>query len=184
LSRSSRIAAVAAVVTAVGAASASASQIGDIPSSGVANTECSGFTVWQYQPSTARDVPTIVTSWQTYQRAGAAGRTLRLKVLRPAGDHAWTVVDEGPELDVGTDEGVKTQAVSMTIAPGDFVALYGNGADCYFSDGSGRMLDANNGPEPAVGDTIADSAGPSPAGLVLDAALQAEDDADGDGFGD
>jgi len=184
LSSITRVAALAALITAFGTTSAQAFTIGDIPSSGTSSNSCSGFTVWQFVPSTAQDTATIVTSWKTYQRAGSAGRTLRLKVLRPAGDHAWQVVGEAPEFDVGTDEGVKTQDVSLTIAPGDFVALFGNGADCYFMDGSTRQLDGNPGPEPAVGDTIGDGAGPSPAGLVLDAQLIAEADADGDGFGD
>lgn len=186
MSSISRAVALAAAITAFAVPVAHAAPIGDIPSSGATNVSCSNFTVWQNTPSTAQPTVTHIVSWRTYQRAGAAGRTLRLKILRPAGDHAWDVVGEGPVFDVGTDEGVKTQAVDLTLQPGDFVALFGNNADCYFSEdpAGGRTLDGDPNPEPAVGDTIGDGAGPSPAGLVLNAQLITEADADGDGFGD
>jgi Domain of unknown function DUF11/PASTA domain len=180
-----RMAAVlAAVATVLAVPSAHALTIGDLPASGATNQSCGPFTVWQMVPSSAQSGAIVVTGWETYQRAGATGRTARLKVLHPTGAHAWKVVGESPVLDVGTTDGVKSQAVSISVAGGDFVALFANNADCYFTESSTRQLDGNSATEPAVGDTIGDSAGPSPAGYALDLKLTAEPDADGDGFGD
>jgi len=184
LSRLSRAAALAALVIALYVPSAQAFTIGDLPASGATNTACSPFTVWQLVPSTAQSGPIIVTHWETYQRAGAAGRTVRLKVLHPAGAHSWNVVAESPVLDVGTTDGVKSQDVSIPVAAGDFVALFANGADCYFTEASSRQLDGNSAADPAVGTSIGDNAGASPTGYALNLKLTAEADADGDGFGD
>jgi hypothetical protein len=184
VSRFSRIAALAAAITIVAVPSAGAMTIGTLPGSGATNSSCSPFLVWQLVPSTAQSDPVIITGWETYQRAGSAGRTIRLKVLHPAGAHTWNVVAESPELDVGTTDGIKSQDVSIPVAAGDFVALFSNGADCYYTDGSSNQVDGNSGPEPAVGASTGDNAGPSPAGYTVDAELTAEPDADGDGFGD
>ena len=158
--------------------------IGALPATGATNSSCSPFTVWQLVPSTAQSAPVIVTGWKTYQRAGAAGRTIRLNVLHPNGAHNWDVVAESPVLDVGTTDGVKSQDVSIPVAAGDFVAFFSDGADCYYTDSSSNQVDGNSGPEAAVGASTGDNAGPSPTGFNVDAAITAEPDADGDGFGD
>lgn len=179
-----RIAALAAGIAALGAAGAQADTIGTLPAGASSNTSCSDFTVWQMVPSRARSTPFILTGWSTYQSAGSTGRSLRLKILHPVDATHWQVVAESPSLDVGTTEGVKTQALSITIAPGDFAAISGAGADCYYTDSTTNQLDGSGGPDPAVGSTITDDVGPSPGGLTLDLQLTGEPDADGDGFGD
>ena len=179
-----RIAALAVSIAALGAASAQADTIGTLPTSGATNNSCSDFTVWQQSPSGARATPFHMTSWSTYQQAGSAGRSLRLKVLRPVDASHWTVIAESPSLDVGTTEGVKTQAFDYTITPGDFVAIAGAGADCFYTDGSSGILDGSSGPDPAVGATITDDVGVSPSGYELDLELTGNVDADGDGFAD
>ena len=179
-----RIAVLAATIAALGATSAQAGTIGTLPSDASSNSTCSDFTVWQMVPSTAQNTPFFLTGWSTYQQAGSTGRSLRLKVLHPVDATHWQVVAESPSLDVGTADGVKTQAFSATIAPGDFVAISGAGADCFYTDSTSNQLDGSSGPDPAVGSTITDNVGPSPPGLTLDLQLTGEDDADGDGFGD
>jgi hypothetical protein len=185
-----------AALTVVAAAPASASiTLGALPgTAATVGSACDDFLVWQAaETGPGLTVPAgswIITSASVQDIAsGAAGRSSKLKVLRPAPDRtSLDVVGEGT-IPMGTTGAVATASgLRIGAHTGDILGLAGTAGaagPCYYQGSFTDFLHAiGPGGDAAVGSHVTNTYPDSPAGYRVDLKATLEPDADGDGFGD
>jgi hypothetical protein len=130
----------------------------------------------------AAQSPGVITSWSFQASASNIPQGLKLKVGRPEGGTAFTIVGEsGPKNPAASQLNTYTD-VAIPIQTGDVIGLYMGsvGANTYHNTNSsfGEVEDAGDFPL-GVSHTYG-----GPFNLVLDVSAKLEADADHDGFGD
>jgi hypothetical protein len=191
------ISAAAALAAAASAAPASASiTLGALPAdSSMVSSSCDDFLVWQASESGAGlTVPAgswVITSLSVRDKAGAAGRSSKMKLLRPAPSRSSLDVVGEATIPMGTtDADVTVSGLGIRAQGGDILGLAGtpgNAGPCYYQGPFSDNLHAHGpgGDVPVGSHVAADYAGgDSPAGYRVDLKATLEPDADGDGFSD